>query len=126
MLWTPADHTYTGVGCEGMNGPSLYVEALAEDIETDGSCAPDVVPALEPWRLIIMNIAPWDGQAGTYVVGDGAVTAGYGGRRPASGELRVEISEPWVPQTLSFTLDGVEGTLDLTACLYGTDVPCAP
>lgn len=127
-LWTSPDQTYTQVACSGdADEPLLFIEAISPQYEVEGQCVPPVSIEFEPWSLVLFQLMPWDGQAGTYVVGDGVAQASIGGLEPEPpvGEFSVEVSEPWVPTTLMFTLDGVEGVLDLSSCLnVSNDVPC--
>ncbi|MEM9459127.1 MAG: hypothetical protein AAGF11_33420 [Myxococcota bacterium] len=127
-LWTSPDQTYTQVSCSGDVGePLLFIEAIAPQYESEGQCIPPVSIDFEPWSLVLFHVMPWDGQAGTYVVGDGVAQASIDRieTEPPVGEFSVEVSEPWVPTTLMFTLDGVDGVLDLSSCQsVSDDVPC--
>lgn len=128
-LWTVASHTYASVGCFGADPvPSLYLEAIPEDQgSADCNPAPDVdIDPVGEGGIIIVRISPWDGEGGTFTIDHEQVSASANlTPDPAVGELTLEVSEPWAPTTLWFSIDGLEGRLELAQCLNVDDeLPC--
>lgn len=130
MLWAPAGQTWTSVSCRGDDDvePLLFIEALSEAVvppDTETCVAP--VEVFETPYVLVMGIEGWDGSGGAYVLGeDGAVASSLVDSGDAGvGEFTLEVSQPWVPRMISFTIDGIEGQIELSTCLSMLDaLPC--
>jgi epidermal growth factor receptor substrate 15 len=88
-------------------------------------CVPPV--DVSPNDILLIGIDEWDGEAGTYDVGQGEAIAVMG-VETLSGSLTLDVSAPYHPSTLDYDLAGTSsmhtGTLDLAPCSFVEEPPC--
>ncbi len=110
------------VGCQGDGTIAWLVEVYVE-MPIDG-CVP---PAdIDPSSLLLIGVDDWDGEDGSFQVGDEAM-ASYD-IEPLTGNIDLVVSAPWHPSRLDYELDGpttkLTGSIDLETCSYVDEPPC--
>ena len=84
-------------------------------------------PSPDPSEVLLVGIDGWDGEADTYVIGEGAAVALYG-LEPLSGTFTLDISSPYHPSDFTYEFTGdtemLVGAMDLSPCSYVDELPC--
>ncbi|WP_437821209.1 hypothetical protein [Sorangium sp. So ce1078] len=118
----PPGQTFSYTNCNE-SGLVLFVE-----IWPDAVSACSAPPNVNPEDVLVMGIAGWDGQPGTFIVG---VETPQGTARARIGLDEVEgkiTIEPFVgtPSGLSWDLSVGSGSTDLATCGHFEVTPCVP
>lgn len=110
------------VGCQDDGTIAWLVEVYVE-MPIDG-CVPP--PDIDPSSLLVVGVDDWNGEAGSYEVGDEAM-ASYE-LEPLTGSIDLQVSSPWHPSRLDYELAGtttkLTGSIDLETCSYVDEPPC--
>jgi hypothetical protein len=118
--WThdPAQ-TYSGVTCE-RDGMVLLVEIWPGG----AACVSDRF--VRPEDVLVLVLGDWDGQPGTYTIGDETVHGTAGARGIAEGSEGTITVEPFAdtPRWFSWMLSVAEGRTDLGPCGQFDDFGC--
>jgi len=88
-----------------------------------------VAPAdLDPSDVLVVGIDGWDGEGGTFVLGDGAASATYN-VQSLMGTFTLEVSAPYHPSTLTYDFANASaeltGDVSLEPCSHVEAPPCA-
>lgn len=121
--WTvPPDRVYSYLDCENADvGPLLFVEVLS-----DGA---GCTPPPDVTEVLVLGIAHWDGQPGTFTVGvatpQGEALASLAplGSDEISGTITVEPFAD-TPGAIAWDLSVGVGRTDLSVCGNFQDFPC--
>lgn len=121
--WThDPGETYSSIMCKD-DGMQLFVELWPPSAQS--ACVPD--PAVSD--VLVLGIEGWDGEPGTFVLGEetehGTAQAGYSlSLDPLEGTLTVEPFAE-TPQWISWELSVDSGRTDLGLCGKFSKFPCA-
>jgi len=112
------------VSCQDDGTVSWLVEVYVQG-PIDGCAAPVDV---DPSEVLLVGIDEWDGESGTYEIGNGAAVAVYG-VEPLTGTFTLEVSAAYEPSAFDYDFTGASadlaGSIHLETCSFVDEMPCA-